>query len=61
MNNVECTTFKTIISILNSLAYALGAHVSICRIFKMKIAVLERIRKESAKRGRLVKLGRKEV
>jgi len=30
LNKVECTTLKTIISILNSLTYALGTHVYIC-------------------------------
>jgi len=29
LNEVECTTFKTVISILNFLAYVLSAHVSI--------------------------------
>ena len=36
LNKIECTTFKTIISILNSLTYALGVHVSICLIYNIQ-------------------------
>jgi len=43
LNKVECTTFKTIISILNSLAYVLGAHVNICLKFIEKIKYVKKI------------------
>jgi len=37
LNRVECTTFKTFISILNSIACALRAHVSICLNYIMHL------------------------